>query len=135
MRPPKYLGVYSQPSAKADGSRKALFFVWELAGAGYAVQQLDNAFQPKAEARRVSAARFAAQFRAEPSILAMPMTTLDARSLADLPEPPPPVAPASKVAELDDGLLRRLDNTRRAKQTEITLRENFRKALLRLKRP
>lgn len=56
MRPPKYLGVYSQPLAKADGTRKTLFFAWDLAEQGYAVQQLDNAFQPKAEARRVSAA-------------------------------------------------------------------------------
>lgn len=86
MRPPKYLGVYSQPLAKADGTRKTLFFAWDLAEQGYAVQQLDNAFQPKAEARRVSAAHFAAQFRSEPSILAMPMTMLDVRALADLPD-------------------------------------------------
>lgn len=135
MRPPKYLGVYSQPSAKADGSRKTLFFVWELAEAGYAVQQLDSAFQPRAEARRVSAARFAAHFRAEPSILAMPMTMLDVRALADLPESPAPAESESKAPQLDDDLLSGLDNARRAKQTEITLRENFRKALLRLKRP
>jgi len=135
MRPPKYLGVYSQPLAKADGSRKAFFFVWELAEAGYAIQQLDSAFQPRAEARRVSAARFAAHFRAEPSILAMPMSMLDVPVLADFPESPAPAVPTSKAPELDDGLLSRLDNARRAKQTEITLRENFRKALLRLKRP
>lgn len=130
MRPPKYLGVYSQPSAKADGSHKTLFFVWELAEAGYAVQQLDSAFQPRAEARRVSVARFAAHFRAEPSILAMPMTMLDVRALADLPE-----SPAPAESESNDDLLNGLDNARRAKQTEITLRENFRKAFLRLKRP
>lgn len=113
MRPPKYLGVYSQPLAKADGTRKTLFFAWDLAEQGYAVQQLDNAFQPKAEARRVSAAQFAAQFRSEPSILAMPMTMLDVRALADLPDAravaPAPVADAP---ELDDELLRHLDTAR-----------------------
>ena len=59
MRPPKYLGIYSQSATKADGSGKTLFFVWELAESDYAVQQLDSAFQPRQEARRVSAARFA----------------------------------------------------------------------------
>ncbi len=136
MRLPKYLGVYSQPSAKAGGTRKTLFFAWDLAEQGYAVQQLDNAFQPRAEARRVSAALFAAQFRSEPSILAMPMTMLDVRALADLPDARAAApAPAAEAPELDDELLRHLDTARRTKQVEISLRESFRKALLRLKRP
>lgn len=135
MRPPKYLGVYSQSLTKADGSHKTFFFVWELAEADYAVQRLDSAFQPREKARRVSAARFAAYFRAEPSILAMPVTMPDVRALADLPAAPAPDAPAAKAPEVDDALLRRLESARRAKQTEVTLRENFRKALLRLKRP
>lgn len=86
MRPPKYLGVYSFASAKADGPRKALFFIWELAPQEYAVQQLDKAFQPTGMPERVSAAYFADHFRSEPSILAMPMTTLDIRLLGDRPE-------------------------------------------------
>ncbi|MGE9986234.1 tetratricopeptide repeat protein [Desulfovibrio sp. SGI.169] len=135
MRPPKYLGVYSQPLTKADGPRKMFFFVWELAEGDYAVQRLDSAFQPREKARRVSAARFAAYFRAESAILAMPMTMLDVRALAGFSAAPAPAAPASRIPKVDDILLRRLENARRAKQTEVTLRENFRKALLRLKRP
>lgn len=135
MRPPKYLGIYSQSATKADGFGKTLFFVWELAESDYAVQQLDSAFQPRQEARRVSAARFASYFRAEPSILAMPMTTPDVRALAEFPRPSTAVRPAPQTLEVDDALLRQLDSARRVKQTEITLRENFRKVLSCLKRP
>lgn len=134
MRPPKYLGVYSFASAKADGPRKALFFVWELAPQDYAVQQLDKAFQPMSTPERVSAADFAARFRSEPSILAMPMTMLDFRPAADRSQTPIP-APAPQAPDPEDARLRALEAARRAKQIEIGLRESFRKALLRLKRP
>lgn len=134
MRPPKYLGVYSFASAKADGPRKALFFIWELAPQEYAVQQLDKAFQPTGMPERVSAAYFADHFRSEPSILAMPMTTLDIRLLGDRPEAAVP-APRPSALDLDDARLRTLEAARTAKQIESSLRESFRKALLRLKRP
>lgn len=134
MRPPKYLGVYSFASPKAGDPRKALFFVWELASQDYAVQQLDKAFQPVSTPERVSAADFAAHFRSEPSILAMPMTMLDIRHLAERPQPRIP-APGPQAPEPDDSRLGALEAARRAKHVEIGLRESFRKALLRLKRP
>ena len=66
----------------------------------------------------------------------MPMTMLDVRALADLPDAHAAApAPAAEAPELDDELLRHLDTARRTKQVEISLRESFRKALLRLKRP
>ncbi len=134
MRPPKYLGVYSFAPVKADGPRKTLFFVWELASQEYAVQQLDKALQPMSTPERVSAADFAARFRSEPSILAMPMTMLDIRHLADGP-PAQVSAPDAQAPDPEDARLRALEATRKAKQIEISLRESFRKALLRLKRP
>ncbi len=134
MRPPKYLGVYSFASVKADGPRKTLFFVWELASQEYAVQQLDKAFQPMSTPERVSAADFAARFRSEPTILAMPVTMLDIRHLADGPQPQVS-APGQHDPDLEDARVRALEAARRAKQIESGLRESFRKALLRLKRP
>lgn len=142
MRLPKYLGVYSLSSARADSHRKALFFAWELPDGTYAVQQLDGAFQPAAEPERVSAAYFSGSFRAEPSILAMPMTSLDIRLLPDragqnLAAPahaPAPSAPRRETTSKDSVLLS-LDSARKAKQVEFNLRETFRKTLLRLKRP
>lgn len=142
MRLPKYLGVYSISSARADSHRKALFFAWELPDGTCAVQQLDGAFQPAAEPERVSAAYFSASFRAEPSILAMPMTSLDIRLLPDRAgqnEAAPAHAPAPSALRSEttskDSVLLSLDSARKAKQVEFNLRETFRKTLLRLKRP
>lgn len=134
MRPPKYLGVYSFASVTADGSRKALFFVWELASQDYAAQRLDRALQPVSPPERVSAADFAARFRSEPSILAMPMTVPDVPPLADGPHVRIP-APAPRAPDPEEARFRALEAARSAKQVEIGLRESFRKALLRLKRP
>lgn len=77
MRRSKFSGVYSFSTDWTENRRKNHYFVWELPDGAFAVQELNKAFQPLAEPERISARSFAKNFRAEPEILAMPVTTPD----------------------------------------------------------
>lgn len=77
MRRSKFSGVYSFSTDWTENRRKNHYFVWELPDGAFAVQELNKAFQPLAEPERISARAFAKNFRAEPEILAMPVTTPD----------------------------------------------------------
>ncbi|MFT4301789.1 MAG: hypothetical protein QM579_08555 [Desulfovibrio sp.] len=77
MRRSKFSGVYSFSTDWTENRRKNHYFVWELPDGAFAVQELNKAFQPLAGPERISARSFAKNFRAEPEILAMPVTTPD----------------------------------------------------------
>lgn len=77
MRRSKFSGVYSFSTDWTENRRKNHYFVWELPDGAFAVQELNKAFQPLAEPERISARSFAKNFKAEPEILAMPVTTPD----------------------------------------------------------
>lgn len=127
MRNPKFLGVYSRKTHQSS-RRTHLFFVWQISGSGYAVQELDAALLPKSSAQAVDRATFEAAFQFEPSILAVPVSTPDMRLLGKTP------ARIEKGAS-DDIELLRLEKARRAKQLENDMRNNFRMAMSALSRP
>ena len=77
MRRSKFSGVYSFSTDWTESRRKTHYFVWELPDGAFAVQELNNAFQPLADPERISARSFKKNFKAEPEILAMPVTTPD----------------------------------------------------------
>ena len=124
MRAPKFIGVHSLSSKKSHDGSNTLFFVWEQQNEGYIVQKLNNAFLPTEDAYRIDDTHFKNNFILEPSILAVPITSLNIRNLPPLP----------KKQEANE-LLRKLEAQRIEKQTEIKLRDSFRKAMLGLKRP
>ena len=78
MRSSKFIGVYT---TAASARRKQHYFVWELSDGTYAVQELDAAFTPVAEARLVEANTFSGIFRSEPSLLVMPVVLPDFTNL------------------------------------------------------
>ncbi|WP_394027345.1 tetratricopeptide repeat protein [Desulfovibrio falkowii] len=81
MRRSKFSGVYSFSTDWTESRRKTHYFVWELPDGAFAVQELNNAFQPLADPERISARSFKKNFKAEPEILAMPVTTPDLTQL------------------------------------------------------
>ena len=129
MRNPRFLGVYSRKIQQNSGQQRTrLYFVWAVSPEDFAVQELDAALLPKAAAQAVKKNVFEANFRLEPSILAVPVSTPDMRLLAKSPPP-------ARKAEADDVSLLRLEKARRAKQLENDMRNNFRKAISALSRP
>lgn len=87
MRRSKFSGVYSFSTDWTENRRKNHYFVWELPDGAFAVQELNKAFQPLAEPERISARSFAKNFRTEPEILAMPVTTPDLSHLENKAKP------------------------------------------------
>ena len=73
----KFSGVYSFSADYTDSRRTAYYFVWELPGGAFAVQELNNSFQPMAAPEHIKARQFTKNFRQEPSILAMPLHAPD----------------------------------------------------------
>lgn len=129
MRNPKFLGVYSL-KVPARGKQKPRFFVWQLPDGDYAIQELDAAMTQHGPARAVAAADLDRAFKAEPAILAAPVTTPDFRPLAKNRET------AAKVAgEVSDEALASLEQARKARQLENDLRDKFAKAMRALSRP
>lgn len=131
MRNPKFIGVYSVAAAQAASQRKVLYFVWEVETGSFVVQKLNNAFQPVADPERMSADVFNQRFTAEPAILAMPVRALDmSRVVGRFVPPPQDEGPTDVFAEPSPA-----ERERRARLVEAGMRETFRKAVLRLKRP
>lgn len=130
MRNPKFIGVYSVAAAQSSGQRKTLYFVWEAETGSFVVQRLNNAFQPVAEPERMTADVFSQRFTAEPAILAMPVRSLDMSKVVGRFVPPP-----QTEAEDVFGQASAAEQQRRARLVETGMRETFRKALARLKRP
>ncbi len=121
----KFLGVYSRHPIGKPKSQRFLFFVWQKTEeneGGYIVQKLNGQLLPAEDPQPVDAKVFEVVYRPEPSILAAPVTSGKAgKSKADdvCPFEPQPVT----LAEPTD-----------FEKTEASLREDFRRALLRLKR-
>ncbi|WP_300787686.1 tetratricopeptide repeat protein [uncultured Desulfovibrio sp.] len=130
MRNPKFIGVYSVAAAQPSGQRKTLYFVWEVETGSFVVQRLNNAFQPVAEPERMTADVFNQRFTAEPAILAMPVRSLDMSRVVGRFVPPPQNEPADIFGQASAA-----EQQRRAQLVESGMRETFRKALARLKRP
>jgi tetratricopeptide (TPR) repeat protein len=84
MRRSKFSGVYSIPADRAAKRRKTHYFVWQLPGGAYAVQELNAAFQPVSEAEFVDGPTFARKFTGEPSVLTMPVIVPDLSYLETL---------------------------------------------------
>ena len=110
MRNPRFLGVLLRKYNKIRASNGPGYI---LSGAvspeDFAVQELDAALLPKAAAQAIKKMFSEANFRLEPSILAVPVSTPDMRLLAKSPPP-------ARKAEADDVSLLRLEKPRRAKQ-------------------
>lgn len=128
MRNPKFLGVYSL-KVPTGSKQKPKFFVWELPDGSYAIQELDASMSQRGPARAVAAADLARAFKAEPAILAAPVTTPDFRPLARTK------TPQSAEREVSDETLADLTRARQAKQLEVDLRDKFAKAVRALGRP
>lgn len=138
MRPPKYIGVYSHHQSRHTEKGKSLFFVWEKAEGGHIIQQVDRAFQPKGEPRHTSAEELAQNFQPQPELLAVPMGRHDLNVMHPLPGQGKNIfSPVETITEPGNAPLQpgAADNERPPDKVETALRENFRKALLRLKRP
>lgn len=112
MRRSKFVGVYSLPAERAAKHRKTYYFVWELPGGAYAVQELNSAFQPIAEAEFVDNRSFLNVFTAETAVLAAPvimpdLSFLEALSLRQkgnpLPDSAPPIPTAPSTTLGDNG--------------------------------
>ena len=130
MRNPKFIGVYSVAAAQSSGQRKTLYFVWEAETGSFVVQRLNNAFQPVADPERMTADIFSQRFTAEPAILAMPVRSLDMSKVVGRFVPPPQSEPGDIFGEASSA-----EQQRRARLVETGMRETFRKAVARLKRP
>ena len=130
MRNPKFIGVYSVAAAQAAGQRKTLYFVWEAETGSFVVQRLNNAFQPVADPERMTADIFSQRFTAEPAILAMPVRSLDMSKVVGRFVPPPQAEQGGVFGEVSSA-----EQQRRARLVETGMRETFRKAVARLKRP
>ena len=76
MRRSKFIGVYSLVQ-QTERHGKKHYFAWGLSGDAYAVQELNAAFRPVAEAELVESRTFIQNFQNEPSILAVPVVTPD----------------------------------------------------------
>ena len=87
MRRSKFSGVFSFSTDWTENRHKSHYFVWELPDGAFAVQELNKAFQPLVEPERISARAFAKNFKAEPEILAMPVTTPNLSHLENKTKP------------------------------------------------
>ena len=135
MRPPQYVGVFSHQDAQQPETGKGLYFVWQKDDGSYIAQQVDGTFRPRGPVREVSAPELKRDYKPQPHMQAAPMTTLDFAALERLPGQRKAVSSADEAITGLDTALFIPSNDPLAEQVESTLRESFRKALLRLKRP
>ncbi len=164
MRRSKFSGVYSIIADTAgEKQHKRHYFVWELPGNAYAVQELDASLKPVSQAEFVGRRTFAQQFRYEPSVLAVPVVVpdlsfleaLSARQSGEMPAQDTPAESGAKstsepFVSANKGITGQslpgakppaahraydLEAVRKAKVLESHMRETFRQTLLRLKRP
>lgn len=105
-----FLGVYSSASKEFSGARRRMFFVWDNGQGSYDVQRVSGDFKPVDLIQTLPPRRFKEQYVLEPDI--------DVR--------PDGAGPLSRVVE---------QPSVGAAEVESTLREHFRKALLRCRRP
>ena len=135
MRAPQYIGVFSHQDAQQPGMGKSLFFVWQKDDGSYLAQQVDGTFRPRGAVRDVSALELKRDYKPQPHMQAAPMTMLDLCAMARLPGQRKAVSSADEtITGLDTALLTP-GGSALAEQVEATLRESFRRAMLRLKRP
>lgn len=105
-----FLGVYSSANKEFSGARRRLFFVWDNGQGSYDVQRVSTDFKPVDLIQTLPPCRFKEQYVLEPDI--------DVR--------PDGAAAPGRVT---------VQPSASAKEVENTLREHFRKALLRCRRP
>lgn len=155
MQSPQYIGVYSLRN-KLQGGPKALYFVWQTEAGDYIVQRIDSARKPVGVPERVAhdvllhnfvpeapptPQPVVPQADAAPSSGARPQQEQqEASARRAAPEQEQqlifaPSQPAEDTSGDGDEEFRRLELARKAKQIEASMRETFRKTLLRLKRP
>lgn len=104
-----FLGVYSSASKEFSGARRRLFFVWDNGQGSFDVQRVSADFKPVDLIQTLSPRRFKEQYVLEPDI---------------------DILPDGSAAPIRGTL-----SSPCAKEVENTLREHFRKALLRCRRP
>lgn len=156
MQSPQYIGVYSLRN-KLQGGSKALYFVWQTEAGDYIVQRIDSARKPVGVPERVAHDVLLHNFVPEAPPTPQPVMPQDDALSSSGPLPPQgrqqgpavrrapaeqeqqlifaPSQPAADTSDDGDEEFRRLELARKAKQVEISMRETFRKTLLRLKRP
>ncbi len=156
MQSPQYIGVYSLRN-KLQGVSKALYFVWQTDSGDYIVQRIDSARRPVGVPERVARDVLLQNFVPEAPPAPQPVMPqegensfiniakfqdktelpfLDGPAGGGEPQAPRmPSPPADAAPQDDDAEFRRLELARKAKQVETSMRETFRKTLLRLKRP
>lgn len=121
----KFLGVYSRHPIGKPKSQRLLFFVWQKSaenGGEYVVQKLNGQLLPAEDPQPVDAKVFEVVYRFEPSILAAPVSSgKPAKKEAGAPPAEPQPVRVSEPSGFE--------------KTEASLREDFRRAMLRLKRP
>ena len=105
-----FLGVYSSTGKEFIGQRRRLFFVWDNGQGTYDVQRISTDFKPVDLVQTLPERRFKGLYAPEPEIRI---------------DPPEESSTAGPTAKALPG----------PQEVEDTLREHFRKALLRTKRP
>ena len=155
MQSPQYIGVYSLRN-KLQGGSRALYFVWQTETGDYIVQRIDSARKPVGVPERVTRDVLLHNFVPEAPPTPQPVVPHDSSLPSFDPLPPQgqqgagarraaaeqeqqllfaPSQPAAETSDDGDEEFRRLELARKAKQVETSMRETFRKTLLRLKRP
>ena len=155
MQSPQYIGVYSLRN-KLQGGSKALYFVWQTEAGDYIVQRIDSARKPVGVPERVAHDVLLHNFVPEAPPTPQPVMPQDDAIPSSGVQPPQaqqgtaarrqpaeqeqqlifaPSQPAAAAPDDGDEEFRRLELARKAKQVETSMRETFRKTLLRLKRP
>lgn len=111
MREKAFLGVYSAPyGGGGSKARKRLFFVWSDSVDSYEVQRLDNSYRPVDRKVSLGEGEFKSSYTFEPNVLVTPVSTRKPSSPLNLRQMSDPA------------------------EVEKTLREHFRKALVRYRR-
>lgn len=122
MHLPKYIGVYSHNLSRQTETGKSLYFVWETPEGNHLIQQVDGTFKPKGELQSISAEELAIDFQLQPRMQVAPAIPFSALQSSLSTVDGAQACPNSDPDEL-------------AQSVEATLRDNFRRAMLRLKRP
>ena len=108
-----FLGVYSSENTDFGGSRRRLYFAWDTGQGSYEVQRVSNDFKPVDLVQPLTERQFRDNFVHEP----------DLRSLARAAERSSTLPTVSGRVPAGP------------QEVEATLREHFRKSMLRCKRP
>ena len=108
-----FLGVFSASVHGGMARRRQLFFVWSREDGHFDIQRLDGAYHGVGKVYTITIDDLRSQFMYEPKVLAVPEGYRRPGTPEEAPAPPAP-----------DPV-----------EVENTLREHFRKAMLRLKRP